>query len=100
LPEGTISRDAPLALVKAWLSALSGRREECEEYLAHAEGVPHEEGPLPDGTASVEAGVATLRATFAFGGVGDMAQAGHVRPTRRGSIEPPRRLRGRSSGSG
>ena len=75
LPEGTISRDAPLALVKAWLSALSGRREECEEYLALAEGVPHEEGPLPDGTASVEAGVATLRATFAFGGVGDMAQA-------------------------
>jgi LuxR family maltose regulon positive regulatory protein len=74
LPEGTIARDAPLALVKAWLSALFGRREECEEYLALAEGIPHE-GPLPDGTASVEAGAATLRATFAFSGVGGMAEA-------------------------
>ena len=27
------------------------------------------EGPLPDGTASVESGVAILRATFAYGGI-------------------------------
>jgi LuxR family maltose regulon positive regulatory protein len=74
LPEGMITRDAALCLVKAWLSALGGRREECEEFLALAEGIPHE-GPLPDGTASVKTGVVTLRATFAFSGIEDMAVA-------------------------
>jgi LuxR family maltose regulon positive regulatory protein len=74
LPDGTIPRDAALCLVKAWICALSGRREECEEYLALAEGI-HREGPLPDGTASVESGAATLRAVFGFGGINDMAEA-------------------------
>ena len=74
LPEGTITQDAALCLVKAWLCALFGRREECEEYLALAEGIPHE-GPLPDGTASVESGVATVRAIFGFGGIGEMVDA-------------------------
>jgi ATP/maltotriose-dependent transcriptional regulator MalT len=74
LPEGTIAQDAALCLVEAWICALGGRREECEEYLALAEGVPRE-GPLPDGTASVESGVATLRAIFGLGGVKDMAEA-------------------------
>ena len=74
LPEGTIVRDAALCLVEAWLRALRGRREECEGFLALAEGIAHE-GPLPDGTASVEAGVATLRAVFGFGGIEDMVEA-------------------------
>jgi LuxR family maltose regulon positive regulatory protein len=68
LPEETIARDAALALVRAWVCALGGRSEECERFLRLAEGVPHE-GSLPDGTASVESGVAVLRATFAYGGV-------------------------------
>ncbi|HEY6581235.1 MAG TPA: LuxR C-terminal-related transcriptional regulator, partial [Rubrobacter sp.] len=74
LPDGTVSRDAALCLVKAWLCALSGRREECEEYLALAEGI-RREGPLPDGTVSVESGAATLRAVFGFGGIGEMVEA-------------------------
>ena len=60
LPEGMIVHDAALCLVEAWIHAVNGRPEECEHFLSLAEGLAHE-GPLPDGTASVEAGVATLR---------------------------------------
>jgi LuxR family maltose regulon positive regulatory protein len=74
LPKETIARDAALCLVEAWLCALGGRREDCESFLTLAESIPHE-GPLPDGTASVESGVATLRAIFGFGGVQNMAEA-------------------------
>jgi LuxR family maltose regulon positive regulatory protein len=74
LPEGMIARDAALALVKAWISALYGEREESERFLALAEGSSHE-GPLPDGTASVESGVALVRGVFGYGGVEAMAGA-------------------------
>jgi LuxR family transcriptional regulator, maltose regulon positive regulatory protein len=66
LPGELITRDAALLLVRAWICALSGWSEEAERFLAIAESLPYE-GPLPDGTASVEAGVATLRAVFAYG---------------------------------
>jgi LuxR family maltose regulon positive regulatory protein len=52
--------------VRAWICALSGWSEEAERFLAIAESLPYE-GPLPDGTTSVDAGVATLRAVFAYG---------------------------------
>jgi LuxR family transcriptional regulator, maltose regulon positive regulatory protein len=68
LPEERITNDAALALVKAWMCALGGRREERARLLTLAESIPYE-GPLPDGTASVESGVAILRATFGYGGV-------------------------------
>jgi LuxR family transcriptional regulator, maltose regulon positive regulatory protein len=74
LPEGMIAENAALCLVEAWLCALGGRREECERFLTLAEGVTHE-GTLPDGTASVGSGVATLRAIFGFGGVQSMGEA-------------------------
>jgi hypothetical protein len=69
-----IAHDAPLALVKAWISALGGRPEESARYLTVVEGIPYE-GPLPDGTASVESGVAILRATFGYSGVQSMAES-------------------------
>jgi LuxR family maltose regulon positive regulatory protein len=74
LPEGLARHDAALVLVNAWISALAGQREETETLLALAEGITRE-GPLPDGTASVEAGAATVRAIFGFGGVQSMAEA-------------------------
>jgi LuxR family transcriptional regulator, maltose regulon positive regulatory protein len=74
LPEGLARHDAALVLVNAWISALAGQREETETLLALAEGIPRE-GPLPDGTASVEAGAATVRSIFGFGGVQSMAEA-------------------------
>jgi LuxR family transcriptional regulator, maltose regulon positive regulatory protein len=68
LPEERITRDAALGLVKAWICALGGQREESSRYLSLAESIPHE-GPLPDGTTSVESGAAILQASFAYGGV-------------------------------
>ena len=74
LPEEMIAHDAALCLVKAWISALYGEREESERFLALAEGSSHE-GPLPDGTASVESGVALVRGVFGYGGIRAMAEA-------------------------
>ncbi len=74
LPEERITNDAALALVKAWICALGGRREESARFLALAEGIPYE-GPLPDGTTSVESGVTVLRATFGYGGVRSIVEA-------------------------
>ena len=74
LPEEMIAHDAALCLVKAWISALYGEREESEKFLALAEGGSHD-GPLPDGTASVESGVALVRGVFGYGGVRAMAEA-------------------------
>ena len=74
LPEEMITQDAALALVKAWICALGGRREESARFLALAESIPYE-GSLPDGTASVESGVAILRAIFGYGGVQSTVEA-------------------------
>jgi LuxR family transcriptional regulator, maltose regulon positive regulatory protein len=73
LPEEMATHYAPLALVKAWICALGGRREESARFARLAESIPHE-GPLPDGTASVESGVAILRASFGYGGVQSMVE--------------------------
>jgi LuxR family maltose regulon positive regulatory protein len=74
LPVEMISSDAAFALVKAWICALSGRREEAENLLALAESVPYE-GSLPDGTPSVEASVAIVRASFGYGGIQSSVEA-------------------------
>jgi LuxR family transcriptional regulator, maltose regulon positive regulatory protein len=74
LPEDFFNRDAALTLVKAWIYAIYGRGEERERCLALAEDLPYK-GTLPDGTASVESGVATIRAAFAYGGVQSIVEA-------------------------
>src|SRR5215213_18474 len=74
LPEEMIIHDAALALVKAWICALGGRRDESARFLTLAQNIPYE-GPLPDGTASVESGAAILRATFAHGSVQSALEA-------------------------
>jgi LuxR family maltose regulon positive regulatory protein len=68
LPQEVLTDSAPLALVKAWICALGGRGEESARFVTLAECIGHE-GPLPDGTSSVESGVAILRASFGYGGV-------------------------------
>jgi len=74
LPEEPTAHDAALLLVRAWICILSGRSEDGERLLTLAESIPYE-GPLPDGTASVEAGVAIPRAIFGLGGVRNTLQA-------------------------
>jgi ATP/maltotriose-dependent transcriptional regulator MalT len=73
LPEEMITHDAALVLVKAWICALGGQREESARFLTLAESIPYE-GPLPDGTASMESGMTILRATFGYGGVRSMVE--------------------------
>jgi LuxR family maltose regulon positive regulatory protein len=74
LPEEMSIRDAPLALVRAWLCALGGRREESARLRTLAQSISYE-GPLPDGTASVEAGAAILRASFGYDGIRSTVEA-------------------------
>jgi LuxR family transcriptional regulator, maltose regulon positive regulatory protein len=74
LSEGPTAHDAAVLLVRAWICILSGRSEDGERLLTLAESIPYE-GPLPDGTASVEAGVAILRAVFGLGGIRNTLQA-------------------------
>jgi len=74
LPEGQTAYDPALLLVRAWICTLSGRSEEGERLLTLAESIPYE-GPLPDGTASVEAGTATMRGMFGIGGVRSTLEA-------------------------
>jgi LuxR family maltose regulon positive regulatory protein len=83
LPPDLVHTDAALLLVQAWIAALHGRGEERERFLALAEGSYHE-GTLPDGTASVESSVATIRSVFAYGGVQGIVQAAR----RAGTLDP------------
>jgi ATP/maltotriose-dependent transcriptional regulator MalT len=83
LPPDFVHTDAALLLVQAWIAALHGRGEERERFLALAEGSSHE-GTLPDGTASVESSVATIRSVFAYGGVQGIVQAAR----RAGTLDP------------
>ncbi|MDQ3286220.1 MAG: LuxR C-terminal-related transcriptional regulator [Actinomycetota bacterium] len=68
LPQEILTHSAPLALVKAWICALGGRSEESASFARLAEKIGHE-GPLPDGSRSLESGVAILKASFGYGGV-------------------------------
>ena len=74
LPEDFVGRAAPLSIVEAWICALQGKREETERFLMLAEEI-HYQGNLPDGTASVEAGVTLVRGFFGYGGVGAWLEA-------------------------
>ena len=85
LPEAPTAYDAALLLVRAWICVLSGRSEDGERLLTLAESIPFD-GALPDGTASVEAGVAILRAVFGLGGVRGTLEAAR----RAVALEPER----------
>jgi LuxR family transcriptional regulator, maltose regulon positive regulatory protein len=74
LPEGFVNGDAALLLLEAWICAMHGQREESERFLTLAESSSYT-GELPDGTVSIEAGVAIVRATFGFRGVRDVTEA-------------------------
>jgi LuxR family transcriptional regulator, maltose regulon positive regulatory protein len=56
------------ALTAGWVAGLSGQPELMERWLAVAERGT-EDGPLPDGTASFESGVATVRGLLGYLGL-------------------------------
>jgi LuxR family transcriptional regulator, maltose regulon positive regulatory protein len=51
----------------AWMAALSGNKKEMDQRLAELSNAP-DQGPLPDGTRSVESVVALIRGLVGFGG--------------------------------
>ena len=91
LPEHLKGRDAPLVLVKAWICAIYGRREESEHFLRLAESLPYE-GRLPDGSAAVESETTIIRAIFGYGGVKSMVAAAARSAELESEQDPPWRL--------
>jgi LuxR family maltose regulon positive regulatory protein len=70
-PHERLSQDARLMLAGAWVFTLSGQRQAAAEAVAAIERLGRlDEGPLPDGFSSVEAGLATLRGLVTWGDVG------------------------------
>jgi LuxR family transcriptional regulator, maltose regulon positive regulatory protein len=70
---GSIERHGPVAVVGAWHHALNGRPVEAER-LGDAAALSPYDGPLPDGSSSLEPWVRLLRAGFFSGGVERMRQ--------------------------
>ena len=58
----------------AWVAALSGEPESLRRWLPVIEA-GQAQRPLPDGMHSLESSAALLRATFGFGGLGEMRAA-------------------------
>lgn len=70
-PLEVLNTNQPLLLVHAWVSSLCARRDDAEAALAAVERLGQAAtGPLPDGFSSIEASVATLRATIPWDDVG------------------------------
>jgi len=63
--------DPQVLLMKAWMRSLAGDREKAASALAALDSLGWRDGePLPDGSSSLEASLATLRACFPWGDVG------------------------------
>jgi LuxR family transcriptional regulator, maltose regulon positive regulatory protein len=76
-PEATLDADARLLLVLAWISALRGSEDEMRGALTRLRRLGAlEDGPLPDGFASLEASLCVLSAAFAWGDVAASLEAG------------------------
>ena len=74
-------QDPQLLLMRAWLCSLAGDREQAASARAALDSLRWPDGdPLPDGSSSLEASLATLRAAFPWGDVGS-AYANAVRAT-------------------
>lgn len=73
-PRRAVTGDARLSVVEAWVASFQGRRDAALAALQNAFDAGHE-GALPDGTSSIEATGALLRAGFPWGNVGEMLTA-------------------------
>jgi len=62
---------APLAIAAAWISALADDPDRAARFAAAAQRGSWD-GPMPDGTASLESAVALMSSAFVAGGVSSM----------------------------
>jgi LuxR family transcriptional regulator, maltose regulon positive regulatory protein len=77
LPEEMHSGDTGLLLVKAWMLALSAKREEADQVIAAVGRLGLDGGsPLPDGFRSANASLTMLRACCPWGDVGAQLENG------------------------
>ena len=85
-PTRTLESSAVLLVVKAWVSSMCAMQEEATQAMTALERLDGlDQGPLPDGSSSAEASMATLRATIPFGDVG----AGYENAIRASELERP-----------
>jgi LuxR family transcriptional regulator, maltose regulon positive regulatory protein len=78
-------RDPRLLLIRAWMCSWAGRREQATAAIAALEDIGWPDRlPLPDGSTSFQASLATLQAGFPWGDVGT-AYGNAVRATELGS---------------
>jgi len=85
-PKAVLDGDRRLLLVKAWVVALRGREDEMRGVVAQVRALGGlDDGPLPDGMASLESSISVLRATFAWGDVASVLEHG----TRSAKLEGP-----------
>ncbi|MGH9251649.1 MAG: LuxR C-terminal-related transcriptional regulator [Acidimicrobiales bacterium] len=66
--DDAIAAHPAAALTAGWVAALDGELEAMKRWLAIAE-LGTNDGPLPDGTASLESGVAIIRGLFGHSGL-------------------------------
>ena len=73
-PRARIEQHAPLAIAVAWVASLAGDGERAARF---AEAALHGswDGPMPDGTASLESALAIMSSAFGLGGVPGMRRA-------------------------
>jgi ATP/maltotriose-dependent transcriptional regulator MalT len=85
-PGDVLDADARLLLVQAWVAAMRGREADMRRAVARVHDLGGlGAGPLPDGFASLESSVSTLRATFGWGDVSAILEHG----ARSAEIEGP-----------
>ncbi len=76
-PEEVLGGDRRLLLVAAWVAALRGNERGMRWALERFRALGGaDEGPLPDGFASLESSVSVLTAAFAWGDVGAVLEVG------------------------
>jgi LuxR family maltose regulon positive regulatory protein len=66
-----VSRHAPLAIAAAWTAALTGQRERAAQFVEAARQGSWD-GPMPDGTASLESAIAVTSSAFDSDGISHM----------------------------
>jgi LuxR family maltose regulon positive regulatory protein len=88
-PGEVLDTDARLLLVQAWGSALRGREHDMRRAIGLAVEVGElEQGPLPDGFASLASSINVLSAAFGWGDVTVMLEEG-ARAAEREGLDSP-----------
>jgi LuxR family maltose regulon positive regulatory protein len=85
-PAELAQEDPELLLIRAWMHSLSGRRTEASDAIGALERLGWPDGkPLSDGSPSLEASLATMRAGFPWDDVG----AGYDSARRAAELQTP-----------